>query len=75
VEIHTDAIAQGEQVLLVDDLIATGGTAEAAAALIQKLGGVVMGCAFVINLPDLGGSKRLADGGFSPFSLCEFEGD
>jgi adenine phosphoribosyltransferase len=75
VEIHTDAIAQGERVLLVDDLIATGGTAEAAAALIQKLGGVVMGCAFVINLPDLGGSKRLADGGFSPFSLCEFEGD
>jgi adenine phosphoribosyltransferase len=75
VEIHTDAIAQGERVLLVDDLIATGGTAEAAAALIKKLGGVVMGCAFVINLPDLGGSKRLADGGFSPFSLCEFEGD
>jgi adenine phosphoribosyltransferase len=75
VEIHTDAIAQGEQVLLVDDLIATGGTVEAAAALIQKLGGVVMGCAFVINLPDLGGSKRLADGGFAPFSLCEFEGD
>ena len=75
VEIHTDAIAQYERVLLVDDLIATGGTAEAAAALIQKLGGVVVGCAFVINLPDLGGSKRLADGGFSPFSLCEFEGD
>jgi adenine phosphoribosyltransferase len=75
VEIHTDAIAQGERVLLVDDLIATGGTAEAAAALIHKLGGMVVGCAFVINLPDLGGSKRLADGGFSPFSLCEFEGD
>lgn len=75
VEIHTDAIAQGEQVLLVDDLIATGGTAEAAAALIQKLGGVVMGCAFVINLPDLGGSKRLAESDLKPFSLCEFEGD
>jgi adenine phosphoribosyltransferase len=75
VEIHTDAIAQGEQVLLVDDLIATGGTAEAAAALIQKLGGVVMGCAFVINLPDLGGSERLAESDLKPFSLCEFEGD
>lgn len=75
VEIHTDAIAQGEQVLLVDDLIATGGTAQAATALIQKLGGLVMGCAFVINLPDLGGSKRLAEAGLKPFSLCEFEGD
>ena len=75
VEIHTDAIAQGERVLLVDDLIATGGTAEAAVALIQKLDGVVVGCAFVINLPDLGGSKRLADSGLKPFSLCEFEGD
>ncbi|MGZ8258710.1 MAG: adenine phosphoribosyltransferase, partial [Methylotenera sp.] len=53
VEIHADAISQGEQVLLVDDLIGTGGTAEAAVALIQKLKGVVMGCAFVIDLPDL----------------------
>ncbi|MFZ3087385.1 MAG: adenine phosphoribosyltransferase [Methylotenera sp.] len=75
VEIHTDAISEGEQVLLVDDLIATGGTAEAAIALIQKLGGVVMGCAFVIDLPDLGGSKRLIKSGLKPFSLCEFEGD
>lgn len=75
VEIHTDAIAQGERVLLVDDLIATGGTAEAAVALLQKLGGDVVGCAFVINLPDLGGSQRLADSGLTPFSLCEFEGD
>lgn len=75
VEIHTDAIAQGEQVLLVDDLIATGGTAEAAAALIQKLGGVVMGCAFVIDLPDLGGSQRLAENNLNPYALCTFEGD
>ena len=75
VEIHTDAIAKGEQILLVDDLIATGGTAEAAVALIQKLGGVVMGCAFVIDLPDLGGLKRLVENGLEPFSLCEFEGD
>lgn len=75
VEIHLDAIAEGEHVLLVDDLIATGGTAEAAVTLIQKLSGVVMGCAFVIDLPDLGGSQRLTQGGFKPFSLCEFEGD
>jgi len=75
VEIHTDAIAQGERVLLVDDLIATGGTAEASVALLQKLGGVVVGCAFVINLPDLGGAQRLSDAGLMPYSLCEFEGD
>ena len=75
VEIHIDAIAKGEQVLLVDDLIATGGTAEASVALIQKLGGIVMGCAFVIDLPDLGGSKRLIESGINTFSLCEFDGD
>ena len=75
VEIHVDAITQGEQMLLVDDLIATGGTAEAAVALIQKLGGVVMGCAFVIDLPDLRGSKRLVDAGFKPFALFQFEGE
>lgn len=75
VEIHIDAIGKGEQVLLVDDLIATGGTAEAAVALIRKLGGDVIGCAFVIDLPDLGGSKRLIESGIKTFSLCEFEGD
>jgi len=75
VEIHIDAIGKNEQVLLVDDLIATGGTAEASIALIQKLGGIVMGCAFVIDLPDLGGSARLSAGGITTFSLCEFEGD
>lgn len=75
VEIHIDAIAQDEQILLVDDLIATGGTAEAAVALIQKLGGIVMGCAFVIDLPDLGGTKRLAENKLEPFALCEFAGD
>jgi adenine phosphoribosyltransferase len=74
VEIHTDAINQGEQVLLVDDLIATGGTAEAGVALIQKLSGVVAGCAFVIDLPELGGMKRLLESGLQVFSLCEFEG-
>jgi len=75
VEIHADAIAPNEQILLVDDLIATGGTSEAAVALIHKLGGVVMGCGFVINLPDLGGMQRLINLGIQPFALCEFEGE
>ena len=75
IEIHADAIAQGERILLVDDLIATGGTAEAAAMLIQKLGGEVVECAFVIDLPDLGGVKRLQELGLSSFALCAFEGE
>ncbi len=74
VEIHSDAMTQGERILLVDDLIATGGTAEAAAILIQKLGGTVVECAFVIDLPDLGGVQRLAEKGLQSFSLCVFEG-
>jgi adenine phosphoribosyltransferase len=75
VEVHLDAIGKDEQVLLVDDLIATGGTAEASVALIHKLGGVVVGCAFVIDLPDLGGSERLHKAGLETFALCEFEGE
>lgn len=74
-EIHTDAIRAGEKVLLIDDLIATGGTAEAAYTLIKQLGGVVMGCGFVIDLPDLGGMRRLQDLGLVTFSLCAFEGE
>lgn len=73
-EVHTDAITQGERVLIVDDLIATGGTAEAGVALIQKLGGEMAACAFVIDLPELGGTKRLQEKGLQVFSLCEFEG-
>ena len=75
IEIHTDAIRKGERVLLVDDLIATGGTAEAAAALIQDMGGVVVECCFVIDLPDVGGRERLEKLGHKVFALCEFEGD
>lgn len=75
VEIHIDALEQGEQVLLVDDLIATGGTAEAAVALIKKLGGILVGCGFVIDLPDIGGMQRLQDLGLKTFALCEFEGE
>jgi adenine phosphoribosyltransferase len=75
VEIHVDAIAPGERVLLVDDLIATGGTAEASCKLIEMVGGEVVECAFVIDLPDLGGRKRLEKQGKTVFALSEFEGD
>lgn len=74
IEIHVDAIAPGDRVLLVDDLVATGGTAEAASQLIEKMGGTVVECCFVINLPDIGGRKRLEEHGLTVFSLCEFEG-
>jgi adenine phosphoribosyltransferase len=74
VEIHTDAISPGERVLLVDDLIATGGTAEAAATLIRKMGAEVVECCFIIDLPEVGGRKRLEKMGLKVFALCEFEG-
>ena len=74
-EIHTDAIARGDQVLIIDDLIATGGTAEAAIRLVETAGGVVVGCSFVIELPDLGGRGRLKALGHSIAALCAFEGD
>ncbi len=75
IEIHTDAIDKGEKVLLVDDLIATGGTAEAACKLIGNMGGHVVECCFIIDLPDLGGRTRLEKQGHKVFALCEFEGD
>jgi adenine phosphoribosyltransferase len=75
VEMHTDAISKGEKVLLVDDLIATGGTALATLEMIQRTGGDIVGCAFVIDLPDLGGSRRIAERGFAVTSLCSFEGE
>lgn len=75
IEIHTDAIEAGDQVLLVDDLIATGGTAEAATHLISQMGGQIIECAFVIDLPDLGGKERLEKLGHSVFALTEFEGE
>jgi adenine phosphoribosyltransferase len=75
IELHVDAITKGERVLLVDDLIATGGTAEAAAKLIQRLGGEIVETAFVVDLPDLGGRKRLEAQGHSVFAICEFAGE
>ena len=74
IEIHEDAIRQGQRVLIVDDLIATGGTAEAAAKLIRRSGGVVVGAAFVVDLPDLGGTARVRAGGVDCHALVAFEG-
>lgn len=73
VEIHVDAISKGDRVLLVDDLIATGGTMEAAIRLVQEAGGEMVECCFVIDLPNIGGSKRLRQQGHQLFSLCSFE--
>jgi len=75
IEMHVDAVDKGEKVLLADDLIATGGTAEAAVKLIESMGGTIVECCFVIDLPDLGGRKRLEKHGQKVFTLCEFEGD
>ncbi|WP_298492163.1 adenine phosphoribosyltransferase [uncultured Maritimibacter sp.] len=73
-EIHDDAIQPGEKVLLVDDLLATGGTAAAGIQLIERLGGEVMGCVFIVDLPELGGRKKLEAMGMDVHVLCEFEG-
>jgi len=75
VEVHIDAFKPGEHILLVDDLIATGGTAEAAVKLLRKLKAEVVGAAFVIDLPDLGGSGRLARHGIECHTLMTFEDD
>ena len=73
-EIHKDSISRKEKVIIVDDLIATGGTAEAAAKLIEKSGGEVAGFIFVINLFDLGGKDLLEKKGYKCFSLLDFPG-
>jgi len=74
-EIHRDALAVGTHVLLVDDLLATGGTAMAAATLLTRLGAEIQACAFVVNLPDLGGATQLTSAGHKAIALCEFSGD
>jgi adenine phosphoribosyltransferase len=73
-EIHDDALAPGENVLIVDDLLATGGTAEAGIRLIERLGGKVAGCAFVVDLPELGGRRHLEGMGVAVHALCAFDG-
>ncbi len=73
-EIHEDALQPGERVLMVDDLLATGGTAEAGIKLIERLGAEVVGCAFIVDLPELGGRRLLELLGMNVHILCEFEG-
>jgi adenine phosphoribosyltransferase len=73
-EVHQDAIREGERILIVDDLIATGGTAEAGAKLVRRIGGVVVGAAFVIDLPELGGAAKLEAQGIPCHTLIAFEG-
>ena len=73
-EMHVDAISEGDNVLIIDDLLATGGTVEATVKLVQRLGGVVKHAAFVINLPELGGEKRLNNLGIDCYTLVNFEG-
>ncbi|WP_375255299.1 adenine phosphoribosyltransferase [Yoonia sp.] len=74
-EVHNDALQPGEKVLLVDDLLATGGTAEAGIKLIERMGAEVIGCAFVIDLPDIGGRAKLERMGMNVHALCAFAGD
>jgi adenine phosphoribosyltransferase len=74
IEIHADAIGQGDRLLLVDDLVATGGTANAAIDLIRRSGGEVVAAAFVIELADLGGAQKLRDRGVKVHTLVSFEG-
>ena len=74
VELHDDAIAPGEQILVVDDLLATGGTAEAGIKLIERLGGEIVSCSFIVDLPELGGRKKLEAMGMDVHTICEFEG-
>jgi adenine phosphoribosyltransferase len=75
IEVHKDAIQKGQKVLIVDDLCATGGTALAACNLIKKLGGEIVECSFIVDLPELGGKKKLENAGFKVFNLVEFEGE
>jgi adenine phosphoribosyltransferase len=75
IEMHADAVTEGARVVLIDDLIATGGTAMAAVELLRDAGGVVDHAAFVIDLPDLGGAARLAGAGVAVSALMAFDGD
>ncbi|WP_246026220.1 adenine phosphoribosyltransferase [Saccharospirillum alexandrii] len=74
-QIHADALKPGQRVLVIDDLIATGGTLVAACSLVQRLGAEVVECTAIVDLPDLGGSQTLRHAGYTVRALCEFEGD
>jgi adenine phosphoribosyltransferase len=73
IEMHIDAIRPGQRCLIVDDLLATGGTCQATCQLVERLGGKIVGCGFIIELPELGGRRRLAQ--YDLISLIEFEGE
>ncbi|MAI59251.1 MAG: adenine phosphoribosyltransferase [Rhodobacteraceae bacterium] len=73
-ELHDDVIEAGEMILLVDDLLATGGTAEAGIRLVERLGGQIISCNFIIDLPELGGRKKLENMGMDVHVLCRFNG-
>ena len=75
VEIHSDAIKKGDRILLIDDLVATGGTAVAATELLHESGAEIVAAAFIVDLPDLGGAKRLRDKGIKLHTLVSFDGD
>ena len=75
IEMHVDAIEEGDKVILVDDLIATGGTAEGAIKLLRENGADIVAACFVIDLPDLGGAQKIRDMGVEVRTLIEFEGD
>lgn len=71
-ELHVDSLDAGENILLVDDILATGGTAEAGIILLERLGGQIIGCNFIVDIPNLGGRKKLEKMGMTVQSLCEF---
>jgi len=73
-EVHDDAFQAGERVLLVDDLLATGGTAQAGIKLVERLGGIVASCAFLVDLPELGGREKLEAMNMDVQALCQFDG-
>ena len=75
VELHVDGVAAGERVVVVDDLLATGGTMGAALSLLEQVGAQIVECAFVIDLVDVGGRARLEQRGYKVFSLCEYTED
>jgi adenine phosphoribosyltransferase len=73
-EMHIDSISPGEHIVIIDDLLATGGTVEAAINLVQRSGGEVVACSFVVDLPELGGREKLLANAIQVFCLCEFSG-
>lgn len=75
IEVHVDAIRKGDRVLVIDDLLATGGTSLACAKLVEKIGGHVVELAFIVDLPEVGGRGKIADAGYDMFSLVHYEGE